>query len=186
MKKAIRELELCDHTFLLFNDQMEFMHCLIPFIREGINKNQKCMIVTDEIKREDIIRNFKLLFSPSLNPFDYLASNKTIEICNFNSVYLQEGKFDIWKLKEKYLGVANDCLKEGFTGLRVFAEISSSMKKLVNEENFYKWETFIDNYFKSENFLAVCAYNKKYFSAKYTDKMCKAHPIEIDLVKTRL
>ena len=40
MKKAIRELELCDHTFLLFNDQMEFMHCLIPFIREGINKNQ--------------------------------------------------------------------------------------------------------------------------------------------------
>lgn len=185
MKKSIQEVKLYDHTCLIFNSQIELFHCAIPFIREGLKKNEKCLIIIDDISREEVLRNFKFLFIEGKNPFEELLDNGRIVIENFKNVYLSDGKFDIWKTKENYLNCASKVILEGFSGLRAFVEVSNSMKHLINEDNFLRWELFINPHFKDYNFLAVCAYNKKYFSDDYISKVKNAHSVEIDLIGTR-
>lgn len=184
--KTIQEIKLHDHTCLLFKNQLEFFHCAIPFMREGITNNEKCYIVIDEIKKEDVYKNFKNVFREGLIPQEEFTNQGNIVIEQFKNIYLKDGIFDINKTIETYVSILNKALSDGYSGLRVFAEISSSLQKAINPEEFYLYECKVDKCFKDNNFIAVCAYDKKYFSEEYLKKSVNIHPVEIDLFSTRL
>ena len=186
MLKTIQETKMHDHTCLLFNNNLEFFHCAIPFITEGLKNNEKCFVIVDEIKREEVLKNFKYLFRDGRNPFEGLGKNSRIEILHFKDVYLIDGFFNAERTIENYLAITEQAIVSGFSGVRVFAEISSSLKNLTNKKEFLLYEEKVDNYFSNHNFLAVCAYNKKCFPDDFLSKISRIHPIEIDLLRTRL
>ena len=186
MLKTIQETKMHDHTCLFFNNNLEFFHCAIPFITEGLKNNEKCFVVVDEITREEVLKNFKYLFRDGRNPFEELGKNSRVEIIHFKDVYLIDGFFNTERTIENYLAVTEQAIANGFSGVRVFAEVSDSLKSLANQEEFLLYEEKIDKYFNDHNFLAVCAYSKKHFSDNFLSKMLRAHPIEIDLLRTRL
>lgn len=186
MKKVIQDTKLHDHTCLMFNDQIEFLHCLVPFLREGLKKNEKCLIVADDISRQDIVKRFKLLFRKKdgdLKKAD-VSNNITVEL--FKNVYLNDGTFNMEKTGSYYLSQVKEAIDNGYSGLRVFAELSSSLKYLINHNDFLTWEKKADGFFSHNKLLAVCSYNKKLFTDKYISKALKIHPIDIDIIGTRL
>ena len=185
LHKPIQDVKLHDHTCLIFSSQIEFFHCVVPFVSEGLKRNERCCIVLDEIKRDEVIKNFKYLFRGVSNPFEEVRDKKRIIIEDFKNVYLEEDIFSLSKAKNSYSTMIQNALKEGYTGLRVFAELSNSVNDLVDSKEFLEWEEFADKLFAENNFLAVCAYNKNYFSEDYISKAQKIHPIEINLIKTR-
>lgn len=184
--KTIQEIAKDDHTCLIYNSKLEFLHCLIPFIRDGLKNNEKCLIVLDEIKREDIIRSFKHIYREGPIPADDFCPNGRINIEKFQSMYFKEGKFNMESTIEIYLNFTKNALKEGYTGARAFVEVSGSIKELIKEEVFLQWEMFGDKYFNNSHFQAVCAYDKKHFSEEFLEKIVHCHPIQIDLIGTRL
>ncbi len=185
LHKPIQEVQLHDHTCLFFNTQIEFFHCAVPFINEGLKKNEKCLIVIDNIKHDEVIQNLKYLFREINNPFEEVAKTKSIIIEEFKNIYLQEGLFNIEKTLKTYIDLIHNAKIEGYKGLRVFAELSDSLKNLIEPNEFLEWEKLADQYFESNDFIAVCAYNKKCFSSSYISKALKIHPIEINSIKTR-
>lgn len=185
MHKSIQECKLHDHTSLIFNNQTEFFHCAIPFLLNGIKNNEKCLLVIDEITREDTISNFKYLHREGIRPFEELTKGKIV-IEEFKKIYLPDGLFNMDRTLNTYISILNKAISEGYEGLRVFAEISYSMKNIIKPENFAIWEIEADKHFDKSNLLAVCAYNKNIFLDQYIKQIIKIHPIEVDLFKTRL
>lgn len=181
MQKSIQETKLHDHTYLIFRNKIEFVHCLVPFITNGIKQNERCLIVTDEITREDLLRSFKFLFRNGVNPFDELNKG-AIVIEKFINVYQDNNSFNIEHNLQHYKSAIEKAILDGYNGLRVFAEVSSK----INPESFIKWEKEADKHFDKNKFLAVCAYNQKYFGNGFMSKIKAAHPIEIDIIRTRL
>ena len=182
MQKSIQETKLHDHTCLIFKNELEFFHCAIPFIIEGLRNNEKCYLVIDNISREEVLRNFKYLYRNEQDPSWEKHLNDKIIIEDFRNIYLKNGVFEINSVLENYLSILQKTKKEGFNGLRVFAEVSSS---LVKAEDFLIWEEEADKHFKSNDFMAVCVYNQRYFSKEDLLRVKKMHPVEIDLLKTR-
>ena len=185
MQKSIQEAKLHDHTCLIFKNELEFFHCAIPFIIEGLKNNEKCYLIIDDISREEVLRNFKYLYRNEQNPSWEKYLNDKIVIENFRNIYFQNNTFEVSSVRENYLLILKKAKVEGFNGLRVFAEVSSSLSGLIKAEDFLIWEEEADKYFDDNNFLAVCAYNEKYFSREYLLRMRKIHPVEINLLKTR-
>ena len=95
--KPIQEVKIHDHTCLVFSSQREFFHCAIPFIREGLKNNEKCLIIIDEITKEDVLRNFNFVFREGPIPSDDFGTNGRISIEYFKNIYLQDGTFDMEK-----------------------------------------------------------------------------------------
>ena len=186
MFKTIQELKLHDHTCLAFNNQIEFFHCAIPFINQGLKNNEKCYIVTDDITREEVLKHFKYLYRDGINPFDEISKEGRISIKHFKEVYLIDNRFDVERTIENYINLTNKALSKGFTAVRVFAELSSSLKEFVNLEEFLSYEEKVDKYFDENKFLAVCAYNKKQLPENFVSSILKSHTIQIDWLKTRL
>ena len=181
MQKSIQETKLHDHTFLIFRDKIEFVHCLVPFITSGLKQNERCLIVIDEITREDILKSFKYAFRGGINPFNELNKGAII-IEQFINVYKNNSSFSTEHNLQYYKSEIEKSIQDGYNGLRVFAEVSSR----INPEEFIKWEKEADKHFNSNKFLAVCAYNQKYFGNGHVSKIKAAHPIEIDVIRTRL
>src|SRR3989338_1179607 len=179
---TIQECNLHDHTYMTYTNQNEFFHCAIPFLNEGIKKNEKCLIVIDLIKREDVLRNFKFLFRDGINPFEEMGHSKRIQIEQFKDIYLVGGSFIPTKTLEIYLAFLNNAILEAYKGLRVFAEISSSTKKYIPAEDFLNWEEEANNHFDNK-FLAVCAYDSNYFDSSFLTSVNKRHPIKINVLK---
>lgn len=186
MKKPIQEIKLRDHTCLMFSNKIEFLHCLVPFLREGLKKNEKCLIVIDDISRQDIVNRFKLLFREKNSDFNQMSTLSNITIEYFKNVYLTDNRFDMERTGSYYLTQVKEAIENGYNGLRVFVEIGSSLKYLINLDDFLSWETKADDFFPHNNLIAVCAYNKKLFSDDYINKAVKIHPIDIDIIGTRL
>lgn len=184
--KTIQEVKEEDHSCLIYNSNLEFLHCLVPFIREGLKKNEKCLIVLDEIKREDIIRSFKHIYREGPIPASDFCPNGRITIEQFQNIYLENNVFNAEDTLKKYLKILQFSLKEGYRGLRAFVEVSTSAKEIIKSETFLEWEKYADNCFKNSNFQAVCAYNKKCFSDDYISKVISTHPVQIDSIGTRL
>ena len=184
MQKPIQETQLHDHTCLVFRDRIEFFHCMVPFITNGIKNNERCLIVIDEISRDDVLKNFKFLFRNGVNPFLEMEKG-SIVIENFCDVYYQNGEFKSERNLYYYQSQVTKAFTDGYKGLRVFAEISCSLKDKISPLSFLEWEKEADKHFDTTKFLAVCAYNQKYYSNNFLHKMRAAHPIEIDVIKTR-
>lgn len=184
--KTIQEVKKDDHSCLIYNSKLEFLHCLIPFIRDGFKNNEKSLIVLDEIKREDIIRSFKHIYREGPIPASDFCPNGRIIIEQFQNIYLENNVFNMARVINLYLKTLKDALKEGYSGLRAFVEVSVSAKEVIKDEIFFEWAKYADKYFKDSSFQAICAYDKKYFSEEYLRKIISAHPIQIDLIGTRL
>lgn len=187
--KTIQELDKHEHTCLIYSTNLEFMHCLIPFVREGLKKNERCLIVLDEIKREDIIRGFKHIYREGPIPAEDLSPTGRISIELFKNIYLKNGSFSMEETMKHYINSTKKAIDDGYTGFRVFAEISNSAKDIIGTTEFLKWEEYADKclkQIKGENFQAVCAYNKKYFNDERIEQIIKSHPVQIDLLGTRL
>jgi len=184
--RTIQELKIHDHTCLIFNNTAEFFHCAVPFVRGGLNNNEKCYVIIDDITREDVLRNFKNLFKNGQIPIEEFNHNGRIKIEHFKNIYLMDGVFDMERTIKNYIELTKKMIQEGFSGVRVIAEISSSLKDLINQYDFLTYESNVDKYFPENNFLAICAYSKKHFSTNYLSEILKVHPIEIDVLNTRL
>ena len=186
MLKTIQESKIHDHTCLIFTNTTEFFHCAIPFIREGLKNNEKCYIVIDDITEEEVFKKFKYLFKTRENPLHEIRQDDKIVIEQFQNIYLNNDKFTIDNTLKNYISILNKAISDGYNGLRVFAEISHSMHNLIGTNDFLIWEKEADKHFAGNNFLAVCAYNKKYFSQDYISQVITVHPVEIDVINTRL
>ena len=184
MQKSIQETKLHDHTCLIFKNELEFFHCAIPFIIEGLKNNEKCYLIIDDILRESVLKNFKYLYRNGQNPFNEKGFKEKVVIEDFKNIYLKKGFFEGEAALGSYIDILEKTKSEGFNGLRVFAELSTSMRK-INTEDFLMYEEDADKHFEDNNFLAVCAYNEKYFSREYLLKVRKTHPVEINLLRTR-
>lgn len=186
LKKSIQDLKPADHTCFIYSNQLEYFHCAIPFIREGIKNNEKCYVVIDKITREDVLRNFKKIFRKGIIPPEELSNTKHIVIESFTNIYTPDGEFVYERTLQTYKSILEKALSDGYNGLRVFCEISTFMNSFKNQNEFLEWEKFADHIFPESKFIAVCAYDKSYISPKYEKNVVKAHPIEIDLLRTRL
>lgn len=186
VSKTIQEITKDDHTCLIYSSNLEFLHCLIPFVREGFKRNRKTLIVLDEIKREDILRSLKHIYREGPISAEDLMPHGKLVIEQFKNLYLPDNAFNMERTMEYYFNSTKKAMEEGYSGLRVFAEVSSSAKDIINIPIFMEWEEYADRYFKDSNFEAVCAYNKKYLSEEDLIKVQSIHPITIDLIRTRL
>lgn len=180
MKKSVQEVDIHNHTCLIYNNQAELFQSLIPFISEGLNRNQKGFIVTSDIVTgSEILKGIELIYTEIVKRLKKPNLLRSITIESFKNVYLKNDLFNMEAAGKYYLSQVEEALKEGFSGLRVFAELSSSLKTLVNPKDFLQWEEEADKVFPKTKFCAVCAYDKRLFSNEYIQEAINIHPIEV-------
>lgn len=184
--KTIQEIDTHEHSFFLFSNEAEFFHCAVPFIREGIKRNQKCFFIVDSLTKEDIFRHFSTVFREGMIPVDVFTNEKNIIIKKVKDLFSFGSVIDVKKAESKVQELIEKSMYEGYSGIRIIVEASKNIAINNSVEKLISYESLIKELTANNNLTVVSSYDKNHFNINELKSICNVHSSEIDLIRTRL
>ena len=156
---AVEDLKPGDHLCHLYKTEEEHRAILTPFLRRGLERGEKVLVILDERPVEAIL---DYLRADGLDPRPYLDRGQLVFLTS-DETYLRDGTFDpdrmIASLKEE----TDRALAEGYTALRVTGEMTWALRGLPGCERLVEYEVKLRKFFPGSRCLAICQYDQRRF-----------------------
>jgi len=166
------KIELGDHLYSIYKDFEVQISYILPYMDIGLQKNHKCIYITDENSIEGIINAFRI---KGTNLSAYLEKGQFVFFTS-NDTYLKDGYFDPDRMISLLKATEKTALKEGFDGIRVIAEMTWILSKLPGTERFMEYENKLNEFFPGSKATAIYQYSESKFDKKILIKVIEAHP----------
>ena len=175
LEKAIAKIGLHDHLCLIYKTQEEQFSAVIPFIKIGLERNEKCLYVVDDNTAGMVINGMK---AAGIEADTALESGR-LAVVNKQDSYLMQGYFDPdWMIS--FLKRATDeAIAEGFSSLRVTGEMTWVLGGNPGSEHLMEYEAKLNYFFPGNKALAICQYNSNRFSPEIIKNVIATHPLVI-------
>jgi signal transduction histidine kinase len=169
----LSELKSGDHLCCIYESEEEHQAVLVPFLRQGLERNEKVVYIVDSHTAE-IILNY--LRGDGLDVEPYLSSGQLV-ILTHNDAYMREGVFDPEKMIALLRSEMEKALSEGYSALRITGEMTWALRGLPGSERLIEYEARLNEFFPSSRCLAICQYDRRRFEPGILLSVLRTHPI---------
>ncbi|WP_137286289.1 MEDS domain-containing protein [Halorussus salinisoli] len=163
-----------DHFALIYESQSEQFAAAIPFLRQGLERGERCLYITYENSREEVVaamRDYGI-------DVDAALDSGQLSIHDEEETYLRNETFDADETIE-FLDAAIEEATEEYEALRVTGEMSSVLREDPEGEELVRCEAKANYLFDDVDGLALCQYNRNRFSADVIREVISTHPLLI-------
>jgi PAS domain S-box-containing protein len=172
---TLEGLRVHDHLCLIYETREEQFATIIPFVRIGLKRGEKCVYIADDNSAAAVLAAMR---GHGLD-VDAALGGGALSVISKKEAYLREGYFDpdlmIGFLRETIEAAMN----EGFTALRATGEMTWALGAEIGAERLLEYEAKL-NYFIPENgIIAICQYNRKRFNPEVIRDIIRTHPLVI-------
>lgn len=164
-----------DHLCLVYENAEEQWSAVVPYIADGLARNEACLYVIDDRGLEDVRQAFS---SRGVEVEAYERSGQLTFVTK-REAYLCSGSFDPHAMKDFLASTAQQALEAGRTGFRVTAEMTWALGSECGCDRIIEYEAILSTFFPGSKASAVCQYNRKRFSAEIIRDVLRTHPIAI-------
>ena len=135
------------HHMLLYHSSSDWLPLLLPFLREGISRGERCVVAAGE--PAGVVRAW-------LNRAGLPADR--IEILDGADHLLEGGSFDPDRAARRWRDFVDDALARGYAGARAFADLDVVLARTPDPELLAAYEEHLHQATLSSPFRIVCAY----------------------------
>ena len=164
-----------DHLCLIYETREEEFAVVIPFVRIGLERGEKCIYIADDNTTGavlDAMRSHGIDVDSALRARALIVTNK-------QKAYLKQGYFQPDSMI-CFLTEATDAAKAaGFSALRVTGEMTWALGDNLGVERLIEYEAKLNCFFPESDCLAICQYNRRRFSPETILDVIRTHPIVI-------
>ncbi len=171
-------METCvahDHIALIYETREEQLAAVVPFLRSGLERGEKCFYIVDENTPEIITA---ALEEDGVDTNAAFASG-ALTIVDPEKAYLKNGDFDpermVAYLKEKIEAAE----AEGFTAFRVTGESTWALRPPKHLDSLIEYECCLNEFFPHQNIVAICQYNRRRFRPEMLLHVIHTHPFVV-------
>ena len=173
--RSIENLLVHDHLCLIYENQKEQFDAVIPFIKIGLGRGEKCIYIADDNTAVQVLNAMRadgIDVESALNKGALVIATK-------KETYLKQGYFDPDEMI-RFLKVATDSAKkDGFPALRVTGEMTWVLGKDPGSMRLMEYESKLNLFFPVNDCLAICQYNKNRFDPDIIKSVINTHPLII-------
>lgn len=172
---AIEKIGVHDHLCLIYETREEQFSAVIPFMKIGLERGERCLYVVDDNTAEMVIDRMK---EAGIDVDNAVESGK-LTIASKQDAYLKQGYFDPdWMIG--FLKQATDEAKAaGFSALRVTGEMTWVLGGDPGTERLMEYEAKLNYFFPDNDSLAICQYNRDFFPPDIIKDVIATHPLVI-------
>ncbi|MDD1621588.1 MAG: MEDS domain-containing protein [Methylococcaceae bacterium] len=172
---AIEKIGVHDHLCLIYETQEEQFSAVIPFMKIGLDRGEKCIYIADDNTAAMVIAQMK---TAGIDVAAGVDSGR-LAIVSKQEAYLKQGYFDPdWMID--FLNRATDQAKaEGYSALRVTGEMTWVLGGDPGTERLMEYEAKLNYFFPDHDALAICQYNRNRFSPEVIKDVIFTHPLVI-------
>lgn len=160
-----------DHLALIYENRDEQFTAAIPYIRQGLERGERCVYITNENSRETVIEAMR---SGGVDVDETLESG-ALSIHDEQDTYLRNGSFEAEDTLA-FLDAAIAEAAEDYEALRVTGEMSFILDDDAPVDDLLKCESKANYLFEDVDGMALCQYNKERFPPEVIRDVINTHP----------
>ncbi len=172
LSRQITSLKPGDHCLLIYTEPQEEASVLIPFIKAGLERKERCCVIVDESSLgvlEEGLRGAGVDVGGG-------RREGRLEFFNPGEVFFKGGRFDPWEVLERYAVMTTSALREGYSALRIVSGLNCVGGDRRNLEGLFEYEERID---PSTGSLNLCLYREGLFPWQFLTTVLNLHPFLI-------
>lgn len=174
--RDLRDLRPGDHTSLIHNSDEELLAVMVPYLRDGLEGNQRVFYIAEPATVEPILA--ELYGEYGVRVQTYIDSGQ-LRILSSRDVYVKDGRFDpevtIRILREETVRARAD----GYRGLRLTSDMGWALHGVAGAERLLEYEVRLNEFFPGSDACSICQYDTRRFSTEMLLEVLQAHPTVI-------
>ncbi|HLY10795.1 MAG TPA: MEDS domain-containing protein [Planctomycetota bacterium] len=170
--QATRRLKVGEHGCGFYSSDEDRRYQLGPFLREGLENNEKVLHFLRTPSPEKILGDFR---AAGLHATPYLKSGQ-LEIVPIGKLLGTSGVFDPAKVTERILQAADRALEEEYSRLRIAGEMTWALSSQIDIDSLVEYERMLTALAVRGKCTALCQYNVYRFDSGSLHQIRKNHP----------
>ncbi|HTI20689.1 MAG TPA: MEDS domain-containing protein [Kutzneria sp.] len=167
---SARGLGLHDHVCWSYDDSGGFRRRAREFLAEGLALGQRVVFIAD-----DSADQLAAVLRRSVKLGQALRTGAA-RVVSAADVHPPDVVIEPEAQVEAYASATEEALADGFTGLRVAADVTGLVRKPAQREAFARYEHLIDEYMTTRPFAALCGYHRPELGDHTVAELACLHP----------
>ncbi len=159
------------HLCALYSGPEERDRLLLPFLQEGMRDGDKCLCLVDDVAPTTVRHQVEGAGAPSQ---PHRADQLNIDVAS--SVYLQSGQFSVEHMTSFLARSLSEATEEDFPLLRAAGEMSWVLPMPVGADDFFVYESAVNDVVADAPAIFMCLYDLQRFSAQMLVDVLHTHP----------
>lgn len=169
---SVEQLAVHDHACLLFETRESQFSAIVPYIRIGLMRGEKCVYFADDNAVETAIN----LFTAEGIDVEAAQTSGALVILTPEKSLLMKGYFDPDEIMTLLTIGTMRAQAEGFSAIRIAVEMIWALGREHGVARMVEYEAKLDNFISSNPVLAICQYNLAFFSSEIIRDVIHTHP----------
>jgi anti-anti-sigma regulatory factor len=172
LRSTAGDLKPNDHVCWVYTDDEEFLEAGLSFLADGLTAGQRVMYVSERT------RSWMLDKLSRLEPAERLLARGALTVTPIWDLYDPHAPALPEKQLTTYAIATGRALAEGYTGLRVLAEITELVAEPDRHTDYARWEHLADHYVAAGHPVTVlCAINGRHVDHTDVTDIATLHPL---------
>ncbi|MGE5431484.1 MAG: MEDS domain-containing protein, partial [Syntrophomonadaceae bacterium] len=172
---AVKHIKVHDHTCSIYENRDEQFAVISPYIKYGLENNEKCLYVADENTVEDVTS----LLEKDIPGLKHYLQTGAFTIIDKTKAYLSNGCFSPEYMFEAIKKSIQTAKKEGYKAFRITGEMTWALAGDPGVERLMEYESDVNRIYDELDAVAICQYNMNRFSPEMIRHVLYTHPIII-------
>lgn len=169
---SVQQLRRGQHACLLYGRHEDPLPVVAPFAAAAFKEGERCLFVVGEL---DPARIEKSLAAAGVD-VALQVRRKALVLVSRWEVSFPNGEFDPAAMIGFVKQAIAQTLADGFTGLRVVAEMTWALQLGVGANKLIHYEALGNHLYPDEPLVAVCMYDRSRFPAEVCHDALRVHP----------
>jgi DNA-binding CsgD family transcriptional regulator len=144
---------------------------MLPFLREGLRDGDKCLCLVDDVAPDTVRHQVE---EPGGSTQARRADQLNVDVAS--SVYLESGQFSVEHMTSFLATSLSETTEENFPLLRAAGEMSWVLPMPVGTDDFFDYESAVNDVVADAPAIFMCLYDLQQFSAQMLVDVLKTHP----------
>lgn len=173
---SMEQLTVHDHACLLFENSKEQFAAIVPYIKSGLMRGEKCICFIDNNPAETT----DFLTAGGIDT-DVAQASGALVIAAKEQSLLLNGYFEPDKMVALLTASVTQAQTDGFTALRIVSEMSWLPGKAHGVKKMVEYEAKLNNFISQNPVINLCQYNLTLFPSEVIRDAIFTHPTVICL-----
>jgi hypothetical protein len=158
-----------DHVCVFYPSLADRDEILIPYLREGLQANHKCICIVDATDPEAVLDTLGAEVASALD-------HRQLEVHRSQDTYLRDGAFSTEKMLEFWKHSHDATRQGGFGFTRAIGETTWALSYMPHIEELARYEARLNQFLPDYPQVTLCMYELDRFSGAFLVDVLKTHP----------
>ncbi|HEU4983309.1 MAG TPA: MEDS domain-containing protein [Acidobacteriaceae bacterium] len=175
VRRTIETRVAHEHAALIYDTREEKLAAVIPFLKNGLERREKCFYIADENTQEIITGALK---EEGVDTDAAFASG-ALTILDPSESYLKNGDFDPDRMITSLRKAIEAAEAQGYMAFRIAGEATWALRPPTHLGPLIEYECRLNEFFPHHNIVAICQYNRRLFQPETLLHVIHTHPFVV-------